>query len=218
LELGANAKNVNNFPLVSELYTRDKQWEKKEKAACYVGGIDRLRGAIEMVDAIGKTKYGLMLAGDIESSIETSLKEMPGWRQVKFLGYVKRDCIKKTMARSMVGLVLLHPIISFRDALPIKMFEYMSSGLPVIASNFPLWKEIIEGAECGLCVDPLDPEKIASAIQWIIKNPGEAMMMGKNGRRAVEERFNWGEEEKKLSQLYKMILQQVYTYDHIRLT
>ena len=71
LELGANAVNVNNYPLVSELYNAENQWRKKEKVVCYVGVYCRIRGAFEMVDAIGKTKYRLLLAGDFESDIET---------------------------------------------------------------------------------------------------------------------------------------------------
>ena len=82
-------------------------------------------------------------------------------------------------------------------------------GLPVIASNFLLYREIIEVAECGICVDPLNPEDIAEAIQFIIEHPAEAEQMGKNGRRAVEERYNWGMEEKKLLGFYKKVLQTV---------
>jgi len=207
LELGANAINVNNYPLVSELYTANNQWEEKEKAACYVGGIARIRGAFEMVDAIGKTKYRLLLAGNIESDIETSLKQMPGWRQVEALGFVDRDGVRTTMTCSMAGLVLFHPEPNHIDAQPNKMFEYMSAGIPVIVSNFPLWKEIVKGAECGIWVDPLNPEEIAEAIQFIVEHPEEAEQMGKNGRRAVKEKYNWGVEEKKLLEFYKKVLQ-----------
>jgi glycosyltransferase involved in cell wall biosynthesis len=203
LELGANAVNVNNHPLVSEFYTAENQWSKKERVVFYGGGIAQIRGAFEMVEAIGKTKYRLLYAGNIESGIETSLKEMPGWCQVEALGFVDRDGVRTTMARAMSGLVLFHPEPNHIDAQPNKMFEYMSAGIPVIASNFLLWKEIIEGAECGICVDPLDPEEIAGAIRWIIEHPAEAEQMGKNGRRAVEYRYNWGNEEKKLLELYR---------------
>ena len=205
LELGANAVNVNNYPLASELYAAENQWENKEKAVCYVGGIAGIRGAFEMVDAIGKTKYRLLLAGNIESDIEKSLKQMPDWRQVEVLGFVDRNGVRAAAVRSMGGLVVLHPTINYMDALPVKMFEYMSAGIPVIASNFPLWKEIIEGAECGICVDPLNPEEIAGAIQFIVEHPAEAEQMGKNGRRAVEERYNWGIEEKKLLEFYSAL-------------
>ena len=48
--------------------------------------------------------------------------------------------------------------------MPVKMFEYMAAGLPVIASNFPLWESIINKYNCGICVNPY------SAIE-IKKNP-----------------------------------------------
>ena len=204
LELGANAVNVNNYPLASELYNAEDHWKNKEKAVCYVGGIVRIRGAFEMVEAIGRTKYRLLLAGNIELDIEKGLKQMSGWHQIEALGFVDRDGVRATIGRSMAGLVVLHPTINYIDALPVKMFEYMSAGIPVVASNFPLWKEIIEGAECGICVDPLNSEEIAKAIQFIVEHPVEAEQMGKNGRMAVEERYNWGIEEKKLLGFYSI--------------
>ena len=132
---------------------------------------------------------------------------MSSWRQVDALGFVDREGVRAAILRSMAGLVVFHPTINYIDALPVKMFEYMSAGIPVIASNFPLWKEIVEGAECGICVDSLNPEEIAKAIQFIVEHPAEAEQMGKNGRRAVEERYNWGIEEKKLLGFYKKVLQ-----------
>ena len=206
LELGANAVNVNNYPLAAELYTAEKQWEKKEKAACYIGGIAGIRGAFEMVEAIGKTEYRLILAGDFEPGLEDQLKRLLGWRQVDALGFVDREGVRATMACSMAGIVLFHPEPNHIDAQPNKMFEYMSAGIPVIASNFPLWEEILEEAECGICVDPLNPEEIAEAIQFIVAHPSEAEQMGRNGRRAVEERYNWGREEEKLLQLYSELI------------
>ena len=203
LNLGANSVNVSNFPFIFELYTLENKWERKEKVVCYVGGITRIRGAFEMVEAIGKTCYGLILAGDIEPGLESRLNRLFGWKQVETLGFVNRNGVKEVMARSIGGLVVLYPTFNHLDALPVKMFEYMSAGIPVIASNFKLWKEIIEGSECGICVDPLNPDEIAEAITWIIENPIKAMSMGENGRKAVKERYNWIQESRKLLKLYR---------------
>lgn len=206
LKLGANAVNVSNYPLLSEFYIAKNEWEKKEKAACYIGGITGIRGAFEMVEAIGKTGYRLILAGDFEPGLEDRLKRLLGWRDVETLGFIDREGVKVTITRSMVGLVLLHPEPNYINAQPIKMFEYMAAGIPVIASNFSLWKEIVEGAECGICVDPLNPEEIAEAIQFVVEHPAEAEQMGKNGLKAVEKYYNWEFEEKKLLRLYKGLL------------
>jgi glycosyltransferase involved in cell wall biosynthesis len=86
------------------------------------------------------------------------------------------------------------------------MFEYMAAGIPVIASDFPLWREIVEGNHCGLCVDPLDSKAIALAIDWLLEHPEEAEKMGKNGQRAVRERYNWDNEAETLLAAYKTLL------------
>jgi glycosyltransferase involved in cell wall biosynthesis len=88
------------------------------------------------------------------------------------------------------------------------MFEYMSAGVPVIASNFPLWREIVEGNDCGLCVNPLQPKEIAEAVDFLVANPERAKAMGRNGQRAVREKYNWGNEEMKLLSLYKQIFKE----------
>ncbi len=81
----------------------------------------------------------------------------------------------------------------------------MSAGIPVIASNFPLWKEIIEENNCGICIDPMEPEQIANAINQVLGNPAMAKEMGENGQRHVKEKYNWSIEEEKLISLYKSL-------------
>jgi glycosyltransferase involved in cell wall biosynthesis len=103
-------------------------------------------------------------------------------------------------------LVTFLPSPNHIDAQPNKMFEYMSAGVPVIASHFPLWREIVEGNDCGVCVDPLNPEEIARAIDFLVSHPERAEEMGRNGQRAVWERYNWGNEEMKLISLYGEVI------------
>ena len=80
-------------------------------------------------------------------------------------------------------------------------------GLPVIASDRPLWREIIQGNRCGLLVDPRKPEEIASAIEHLLCHPEEAEAMGRRGRLAVENEYNWGKECPKLLQLYASLVE-----------
>ncbi len=81
-------------------------------------------------------------------------------------------------------------------------------GIPVIVSNFPLYRSIIEDHKCGICVDPLDPQAIADALSHLMDNPSEAKAMGARGRAAVEEIYNWDVESVKLLDFYTKVLAQ----------
>lgn len=208
LGMGVRSVDINNFPLLGEL---DAQvpWSGKSNEVCYVGGISHIRGIFELVQSMEHVRTGvrLNLCGEFsDSDVERECKEMPGWRAVKEMGLIDRSAVREVLGSSLAGLVTFLPLPNHVDAQPNKMFEYMSAGIPVVASNFPLWREIIEGNQCGLCVDPTDPIAIANAIDYLVQHPDEAKQMGENGRRAVVDRYNWAQEEKKLLELYQDML------------
>ncbi|WP_164219913.1 glycosyltransferase family 4 protein [Virgibacillus sp. YIM 98842] len=197
--------NINNYPIMKELlYRQDSKSVIKKKAFTYIGGISEARGSVNMIKAISELDATLKLAGNFADNNEKiKLDELNSWEKVDFLGFIDRGKIKEILETSMAGLVILQPKPNFIDSLPIKMFEYMATGLPVIASNFPLWKNIVEGNNCGICVDPLNVDEITQAIQWVLKNPEKATEMGENGREAVRAKYNWESESEKLISLYK---------------
>jgi glycosyltransferase involved in cell wall biosynthesis len=209
LAMGVRSVDINNYPLLGEL---DAQvpWDAKQAEVCYVGNIGRIRGIAEVTQAMGLVRSGvrLNLCGRFsEPDVEQACKAIPGWQAVNERGFVDRACVREVLGRSVAGLVTFLPLPNHIDAQPNKMFEYMSAGIPVIASAFPLWREIIVGNQCGLCVDPMDPASIARAIDHLVQHPDEARQMGENGRRAILEKYNWAVEEAKLLDLYRQILQ-----------
>jgi glycosyltransferase involved in cell wall biosynthesis len=137
----------------------------------------------------------LMLLKD-EIYNETKMKN------VNYKGWVDRKTMREVLKKSKAGLVTFLPLPNHVSAQPNKIFEYMSAGIPVIASNFDLWREIIEGNSCGICVNPENPTEIAQAINYLIANDKEAQKMGENGKRAVVEKYNWTIEKKKLFNVY----------------
>lgn len=198
--------DINNFPIKEELVCDYLYENKKEDYICYVGGLTTERGLKELVIAIGLSRASLLLAGNFtELGLKDKLESLNGWKKVKELGYIDRKEVKEVYKQSKIGIVTLHPIENYLDSLAVKMFEYMASGIPVIASNFPLWKSIVEGNNAGLCVDPLSPEKIAEAVDYLLCNPEVAKQMGENGKKLVMEKYNWSVEKQKLLDIYKQL-------------
>ncbi|WP_163099323.1 glycosyltransferase family 4 protein [Peribacillus alkalitolerans] len=206
-----NTVAIHNYPLLHELASEQVQSDAASpNNALYIGGIYVLRGIKEMVESVEKVNQEmecrLTLAGSFApKSLEDEVKKMSGFAYTDFLGFLNRGEVKDVLAKANMGLVLLHPEPRFVVSLPIKMFEYMSAGLPVIASNFPIWKDIVEANDCGLCVDPLNTDEIAEAIKSILTNPEKAQEMGRNGRKAVMDIYNWEKESEKLVQLYQSL-------------
>ena len=202
--LNYSGKNqiINNFPLVDEFNCNVKQ-RKNSKEIIFVGGINKIRGIIPLIKSIYKSEIKLNLVGNfLEKDLLKTLERVNGWSNVNYFGYCNRDKINELMARSIVGIVTFLNAPNHVDSQPNKIFEYMSAGLPVIASNFDLWREIIEKNNCGFCVNPTDLNEIKSAIFEILGNPRKAKELGENGRRAIIEKYNWNNEEKKLIKLY----------------
>lgn len=203
---------VQNFPIREELVVPDAlPYANRPPVFVYVGGITPLRGAREMVEAIGLVPkdYGarLRLAGSFTpEGLKSKLMALDGWARTDFLGWATRPQVATLLGSARAGLVLFHPAPNHIDAQPNKMFEYMAAGLPVIASDFPLWREIVEGAGCGLLVNPQDPKDIADAMQWMLDHPDEAAAMGLRGREAVKQKYNWEREALKLVDLYRRLV------------
>ncbi|MBU2863001.1 glycosyltransferase family 4 protein [Reinekea forsetii] len=203
--MGIDSVDINNYPLLNEFVITDSSWSSKKTQVCYVGGLTRVRGIKEIVLAVEKARndIDLVIGGDFsEDEFKTEILSLVKDSKTKYKGWLDRKGVNEVLHSSIAGLVTLHPIPNYLDALPVKMFEYMAAGIPVIASNFPLWKEIIDSNECGYCVDPFDVDEIASKIDSLARSPDLAKRMGENGQRAVVEKYNWNIEEKKLILLY----------------
>lgn len=200
---------VQNFPIKNELVTDDSiNYKERPPAFSYIGGITEKRGAVEMIKAISllaeKQSAQLMLAGKIyPADFKKELMKENGWKYTTFVGYKSRDGVAEILNNSRAGLVLLHPIRKYNESFPIKLFEYMSVGLPVIAARTPVMENIIRENNCGILVDSLSVEEICEAMNWILNNPDEACEMGQRGREAIEKKYCWEKEELKLLSLYK---------------
>ncbi len=202
--INKNTVDINNYPIIGELQDVSSQ---KVNAFCYTGGITEERGIINFILALRNIDTKILLAGNFDSKLYMDkIRSLPEWNKVEFLGLVDRKEVGKIMSKSIAGIVTFLAMPNHINAQPNKIFEYMSSSIPVIGSNFDLWRSIIEDNNCGICVNPDKPEEIAAAMKYLQQHPDKAKLMGENGKRVVQEKYNWQVEEKKLFEVYNKVL------------
>jgi glycosyltransferase involved in cell wall biosynthesis len=205
---------VQNFPKLSEITggSQGLAYEDRPLHAAFIGVMTPERGIEPMIRGVHAARSRhpdtrLVLAGKFwPPEFEARLRAMPEFSVVDDLGWQSRGDLAAVLSRARVGLVLFQPGPNHTEAMPNKLFEYMAAGLPIIASDFPLWRSIVESAGCGLLVDPASPSAIGEAAGWIFDHPEEAAAMGRAGLVAVRERFTWEGEGAKLVALYRRIL------------
>ena len=202
---------LRNLPFKSEFHSIDHtNYLKRPNKVCFIGNITKIRGIDKILDSISffaKNEVSFELAGRCEpKEYGLELARNEGWEKTNFYEWVNRDQMAKILSESKAGIVTYLPYPNHIDALPNKLFEYMSAGIPVIASDFPMWKNLIKESDCGILVDPSNSKEIFEAIKWILENPKESKEMGIRGKNAIENKYNWEIEKINLLKTYKEIL------------
>lgn len=194
---------VNNYPILSEFQPAPEE-RPFSRTICYIGTLTRVRGISELVASLAVLQdVSLVMCGPFESkAYEEELRSLVGWKFVDYRGVVSRGETAAIMAAAEIGAVTFLPTPNHVDAQPNKIFEYMAAGLPLLASDFPLWRRIVEENRCGVCVDPASPAAIARGIGEMLADENRCRAMGRAGREAVEKRCQWLHEAEKLVQLY----------------
>jgi len=205
--------NYVSLPFIDK-YLKTKQTRQSDPVLFYSGVISMERCFDVLVAGliILKEKYPnfkMNLFGPVRFNI-TEAQALPGYatisRHLTFFGYTDFRLVIPFASGAVAGIALLKPVADYQDSYTTKLFEYMALKLPVITSDFPLYKDVVEKSDCGFCISPYNANLLAEKITWLIENPLEAEDMGGNGRRAVEHMYNWKNEEKTLLSFYENTL------------
>lgn len=210
-KMKVKTEQIENYPVLS-LSERYKS-SIRQKHILYLGGMSKIRGTYELIKVFTRVikKYpewklylvGTIMPASFDREIEKLIEKSNIRQHIKLIPWVSFEEKEKYSKQASIGVVTYLPYANNISCLPNKLFEYMSAGLPVIASNFPLYKEVVEGSACGITVDPANIKEVAKAIEYLIKRPEKARKMGENGKRAVLEKYNWENESKKLLKIYQ---------------
>jgi len=216
-----NTRTVRNFPLLTyaAMEAEAAAGVPSTPAAAdrptlvYTGSVRRIRGLYEMLELVDRLRRRLpdvllRLVGPIVPAAELAqVEQLIASRQmganVELFGRVSHREVHHQIVRADVGLALIHPDPTYRDALFVKAFEYMMMGRPFVVSNTPQWEEITAATGSGLAVDPLDADAVEAAALQLLADPGLRRDMGQRGREAVASKYNWGVEGEKLISFFR---------------
>ncbi|RPH58189.1 MAG: glycosyltransferase [Acidobacteria bacterium] len=207
-----NAVTILNMPDTETLL--DISEAEKIDSVIYVGRVSAARGSCQMLEAMDELRrrgvaVSLDIVGPIAERHKQELTEMlhrRGLECVTLHGYMKPLQAWQLAKRSVAGLAVLSPEPNYIESFPTKMFEYMALGLPVVVSNFPLYRAVVDSSECGICVDPRDASALADAIERLMKDRPYARRLGANGRSAIQARYRWDRELDALEGFYMTIV------------
>lgn len=204
---------LRNYPDLSEAsiesgFTQSKAISKNN--AIYVGNISEARCINEMIHAVSMTKKNdlkLTLIGKFFSkNLQYELQSSDEWKKVDYLGWIDHENVTAYIDKALFGFVMYQPFQNYIDCLPIKLFEYMARGIPVIASDYPNIRQVVSDSKCGILVDSQNLEDVVDAINTLIDNPKLALEMGLSGKEFVVKKYNWNLEVKILNNIYLKLL------------
>ncbi len=186
---------------------------KRRSYLVYAGLIASDRGISQCIQAFEALKCDdlhFVCAGRVDETVPPELRTIldgstpvPGFH---YLGLLPYEAIPGLLQNALAGLLCLQPAPNYILSTPNKLFEYMGTGIPVIASDFPYIRDVVSSVDCGILVNPTSTEAISAAMRYLLNHPDKAVKKGGNGRRAVKEKYNWKSEGRKLLRLYEELL------------
>lgn len=197
---------IRNFPRLDSF--RDSvNYENRDGSLVYVGLLSKPRGVIEMLEghriASGKVNVPFVLGGKFApASLEKELLEK---YHVDYRSWLPYESMIRTLYTSSIGIIVPHPIQRYRTNYPVKLFEYMAAGMPVIASADGESASFVKEASCGILVNSQDTQQIADAIVTLAGDKLLAAEMGERGRKLILEKYNWESEAVKLIGLHEQV-------------
>lgn len=210
-----NGTCILNYPLMNkEFLEYDRATKPLSNKVLYTGNVNGDRGAfihanIPNINRNIQVQYVGKCVKPVAHQIMDVAKENKDNIQIMGIDQfiVKEDMEKMyTKENWLAGIAIFPPTEHYMRKELTKFFEYMNVGLPIVCSNFPVWKEFIEKYECGIVVDPYNEQEINEAFQKLIDNPEIGYEMGRNGKRAVASELNWEAEKGKLLDWYDQLL------------
>lgn len=205
-KINRNCVVIPNYPILDKIEKISN--ESNDIKLCFAGGISEdwnHKAIVNAIQELDNVKY--LIAGNCSDEYKDKLKKIDVNNKVEFLGRLKYDDVKKLYSECDIGIALCsyRPNVDYKNgSLGItKIFEYMMFELPVIFTDFTVYKDINNKKQFGLSVNPNSEDDIKVAINYFKKNRKKIEEYGKNGRELVTNDYNWNILEKELFDIYE---------------
>jgi len=200
---------LRNLPSIAIIDESKPMTVKREKfTMLYAGGLTEIRGIRELIQAVnyldGEVEL-LILGKWDELEYKKECEGLEGWRYTKYLGFKPVKEVYSYMKSVDLGLCTLYPTLNHIKSSPVKAYEYMACGIPILMSNFPYWMETFD--KNAVFVNPKDPKEMSKKIYELEKNIENSKQIGLYNRHIIETKLSWETEKINLINLYKDILQ-----------
>lgn len=216
LDITTYKEDVLNYPFLKEELDSSSKFDVT--TLVYAGAIHEIRGFKEMLEVASMLKerghvFQMLIIGRVPERLREwsaeYLKKHELGNYVRLKGRLDLDTLNQYYEKSDIGLALLHSEPNYLKSLPTKLFEYMSFGLPYVASDFPLWRKLMMDSGSGIPADVKDISEVVDAIEILLNKSQIYVNYMENGRNVHVSRFNWQHEEKKLLQAYELLFERI---------
>lgn len=200
-ELGARDDGVFVLSMGVDARARFVPGAPGERAAdevLYVGRLVRKKGVGDLVDAFARlgghphARLTIVGTGPLEREIRDQVERSGLAARVTFAGAIPNDQLAPFYRRASVAVV---PSVVARDGdqegLGLVIAEAMACECPVVASDLPAIRDIVQHGVTGFLARPGDAGDFAEKIAAVLRDPAQAASLAREGRRLVLERFDW---------------------------
>jgi len=183
--------------------------ERNDFIVCFVGSLVAWQGIPTLIAAAERLRTRIprlrivMVGGGPDSDALKAQVWQSSMRNICiFAGEVPYESVPTIIAASDVCVA---PFVRTRKASPIKVFEYLACGKPVVSSDIDDLGDFLKRSHAGVVIEPGNAEALANGIEWVYNHPEEALELARRGRLAVEQTRSWEETAKKVSAILESI-------------
>ncbi|OFY63517.1 MAG: hypothetical protein A2Y71_12215 [Bacteroidetes bacterium RBG_13_42_15] len=173
------------------------------------GGINIDRGGEELIEAINETESVILLvigAGDVYKILKDRTDSLNLGGRIRFIPKLPWPEMMRYTKTADAGLTLdKETNLNYRFILPNKLFDYISAGIPVIASRRIEVEKIVLGNNCGIIIPEITPQEISNAIKKLRDDRALLNKLKQNSVYASGS-LNWENESKMVTDFYKHVL------------